>query len=239
MEGAPSDHNFIILGDFNVKSSSEDSYRNLVEHSDPDVRFYDPVDAPGAWSSKSLYANLHTQSTRTSSTSGGCFSGGGLDDRFDFILISNNVKSNKHKVQYVDGSYDVVGQDSRRFNNTVINPANYSVPSAVAQALYDMSDHLPVTADLRIGPAFVGTSNVRPDDFLNLWQANNRLGISARDEMHSIRLLDLSGREVMNRTVSGTRAEWSTQTISNGAYTLFIHFEDGSQSFRRLGIVNQ
>lgn len=239
MENAPTSHNYIILGDFNVKSSSEDSYRNLVEHSDPDVRFYDPMDAPGSWSSKSLYANLHTQSTRTSSTSGGCFSGGGLDDRFDFILIGNNVRSNKNKVKYVDDSYDVVGQDSRRFNNTVVNPTNYSVPSAVAQALYDMSDHLPVTVELRVGPAFVGTAELHPDAFVNIWQANEKLGVSTRDEMRSVRLLDLSGRVVLERSVSDKNFELSTAGLANGAYTIFIHFEDGSQSFRRIGVVKR
>ncbi len=92
---------------------------------------------------------VQSQSTHTSSS--GCAVGGGLDDRFDFILISNNVKYGNKKVKYVPGSFHVVGQDGKHFNEAVNSaPTNTSVPANVLSALYNNSDHLPVTLKITV-----------------------------------------------------------------------------------------
>jgi len=160
-----STENYIICGDFNIQTHSEECYQTLTVTPEEDFRFYDPVDAPGSWNNKSLYANLHTQSTRTTSTQGGCFSGGGMDDRFDFILVGKEILDNKNKAKYIKDSYKALGQDSRRFNGTILNPANKSVPSSVSQALYNMSDHLPIILEIEIGPVFASAEEIK---FANL-----------------------------------------------------------------------
>ena len=48
------------------------------------------------------------------------------------------------------GSFSIPGQDGLRFNGSVLDPPNYSAPATVLNALYEMSDHLPVTIKLML-----------------------------------------------------------------------------------------
>lgn len=61
-------------------------------------------------------------------------------------------------------TYHALGQDGNRFNKSIIYPANNSIPSAVAQALYNQSDHLPVITDFAIEASPVGVQE-RAADF--------------------------------------------------------------------------
>ena len=140
--------NTILMGDFNVQSSTETAFQNLINYSNVNVRFYDPANKLGTWNNNSSFALYHTQATQLNSN--GCTSGGGLDDRFDFILASFSIMNNLYKVKYVPNSYKVIGQDGNHFNQSVDNPANYSVPLNVLTALANMSDHLPVTLKLAV-----------------------------------------------------------------------------------------
>lgn len=138
--------NRIFVGDLNIYEADEQAFENLTEYSNTSLRFYDPINEIGDWHNNASYSDIHTQSTHTSMN---CFIGGGMDDRFDFILIDKSVRDNTSKVGYVPGSYTTVGQDGQHFNKTLIeSPANGSAPSVVLDALYNMSDHLPVYCDL-------------------------------------------------------------------------------------------
>jgi len=131
--------------------ASESGYRLLTQtYSNPDVLFIDPM-APtgvGEWTNNSLFAAYHTQSTRSYSDE--CFSSGGLDDRFDFILMADEIKFSYNHLRYVNNSYKAVGNDGRHFNQSVDQGYNSAVPAAVAEALYDASDHLPVTMKIAV-----------------------------------------------------------------------------------------
>lgn len=148
LNGLPSMGNCIVMGDFNVQSSNEDCFQNLVNYSNSNVRFYDPVSKLGDWNNNSSFAAYHTQSTSLSGN--GCLASGGMDDRFDFILASFYVMNNISKVAYVSNSYWAVGQDGNHYNQSVNSGTNNSVPSNVLTALANMSDHLPVTLKLKI-----------------------------------------------------------------------------------------
>ncbi len=140
--------NYLFMGDFNLYSNAEPAFQNLIDFPNEDIRFYDPLDKMGSWHNNSYYEDIHTQSTHTGS---GCPSGGGMDDRFDFILASDEIIDGVDHVKFVDGSYKAVGQDGQHFNqNLVSSPMNTSVPADVLEALYGMSDHLPVTLRLLI-----------------------------------------------------------------------------------------
>ena len=140
--------NYIVMGDFNVYTNTEQCFQNLINYSNINMRFYDPVNELGDWNSNSYFADYHTQSTHTSST--GCFATGGLDDRFDFILISDNIKNGLDHYQYFTDSYRTIGQDGDHLNVAVNYGANSNAPDSVVNALYGMSDHLPVTLELRV-----------------------------------------------------------------------------------------
>lgn len=141
--------NYIFSGDFNLYTSSEIAYQNLINYSNTMYRFYDPINQPGNWNNSSQFAEIHTQSTHTSSDNG-CFSTGGMDDRFDFILVSPYLYFGTKKVKSINNSYKALGQDGNRFNGNIQNPANTLVPDSIINALYNLSDHLPVLMDLSI-----------------------------------------------------------------------------------------
>ena len=140
----------LILGDLNLQSSTEQAWLNLTQYADPAYDFSDPAGKVGNWHNNATYAIVHTQSTHI--TSDGCASGGGMDDRFDFILANAAFFDEEASILVIDGSYDVLGQDGQRLNGSVADPPNYSAPSGVISALYGMSDHLPVTLELKVSP---------------------------------------------------------------------------------------
>lgn len=142
------DGNYLISGDLNLQKSGESAFQNLIAHTNEEIRFYDPINKIGDWHNNPSYASVHTQSTHVNN---GCAAGGGMDDRFDFFLASDEIMEGKEHIKYVLDSYRAVGQDGQRFNESLINPANNSVPAEVVSALYAMSDHLPIVMDLAIG----------------------------------------------------------------------------------------
>lgn len=158
--GAPD--NYVVSGDFNVYGASENCYQELVNYSNSFYRFYDPIDRPGEWNNNGQFADIHTQSTHTEST--GCFSTGGMDDRFDIILVSPYINYGSQRVKVLPETYHALGQDGNRFNKSIVYPTNNSIPNAVAQALYNQSDHLPVITDFAIEAAPVGVQE-RAADF--------------------------------------------------------------------------
>lgn len=141
--------NFLFMGDLNVNSVQEQSIQLLFYNSNMQFRFYDPVNQVGNWYNNPTFSLYHTQSTRTSSNN--CHAGGGLDDRYDFILASQAIMNGTQKVEYVDGSYRTMGQDGQRFGKALLDsPFNASAPFGVLEALYNNSDHLPVLMSLAV-----------------------------------------------------------------------------------------
>lgn len=161
--GEPGNH--LFSGDFNIYHSNEAAYKELTEYSNSLYRFYDPISCPGNWHNNSQYASLHTQSTHSQSDD--CFSAGGLDDRFDIILVSPSIFYGTNNMHIVEGSYHALGQDGMRFNGSIVSPTNNSIPSQIANALYQQSDHLPVIMDMTID-ARVGVSDYQPNLHVNV-----------------------------------------------------------------------
>jgi exonuclease III len=137
--------NVLVMGDFNIYSSSETAFQNLVSNSNVNIKFNDFA----AWSK--LY---QTQSTHTSDN--GCAATGGLDDRFDLILGTNCIVDGTKKVSYVANSYKALGQDGNNYNSALKTSNNTVVPVDIATALYNNSDHLPVVLKLKIETGISG-----------------------------------------------------------------------------------
>lgn len=145
----PPGTNFLVAGDFNFYGDNEQAYAALLQDNPgDDGNFNDLWNLTGVWNDPS-YSFYHTQSTRLNSTSGG--SGGGMDDRFDMILYSNAI-AQPTGIYFLPGSYTNIGNDGNHYNESVNYGFNSAVPSSVANALYNASDHLPVSMILSIGP---------------------------------------------------------------------------------------
>ncbi len=148
----------VFGGDLNLYTSAEPAYAALL--GDGPVFFMDPISRPGSWSNNSAYADIHTQSPRA--TSFGTGASGGLDDRFDHILLSGSIMADTGAVRYLPGSYDAVGNDANHFNQSINDGTNTAVPAAVADAIYQSSDHLPVILDLILFPGTPGDTTTGP-----------------------------------------------------------------------------
>jgi endonuclease/exonuclease/phosphatase family metal-dependent hydrolase len=137
----------LIMGDFNTYSAADSAYKIFTEEL-PGLRCIDPLQSPGDWSENPDFAHIHTQSPRLR---GPCFAGGGLDDRFDFILASTKILDSE-RFRLSPSTYTAMGQDGRRLNKSLVDPPNNSAPDSIIQALYGISDHLPVIAQIIARP---------------------------------------------------------------------------------------
>jgi exonuclease III len=226
--------NYLMMGDFNVYRGTEDAFENLLYHNNQSIRFYDPIDKVGSWNNNSYYASIHTQSTHTSS--GGCPSSGGMDDRFDFILTSDEVLYGTDKARFVPGSYKALGQDGQHFNSALIDdPVNTTVPADVNEALYYMSDHLPIVMDLMVGNN-VGTEELAQKNPLTIKVANPfsdeiKIHISSeKPEFVTVDLFNLQGKLVYsNVTKINQNANLRIPVSSSisGMYLLRIRTNSG------------
>jgi len=157
LNGLPSGSHFMVMGDFNVYTSTDLGYQRLVRsETDNDGRTKDPINRPGAWHDNYTFAGIHTQSTRTTDFGGG--STGGMDDRFDQILISYALDDGDG-LSYVASSYFAFGNDGYHLNAAINAMPNFIVSQAVADALHYASDHTPVVAGFQL-PARLDATDV-------------------------------------------------------------------------------
>lgn len=131
----------IYAGDFNVYHSGEAMYQTLLAAG--------PGQAVDPASFTKLY---HTQSPATTLAFPGQVLGG-MDDRFDFQLITSEFEDNEGLSQ-LSGSYRTFGNNGTHTTNGAITTGTGAAPN-VLTALAQSSDHLPVVADYQL-PAKLG-----------------------------------------------------------------------------------
>jgi len=144
----PPESNIIVAGDFNVYDSEEPAYELLLSTNGTNT-LRDPIDMP-EWSDMNFpNKEIFTQSTRLSSLADG--SGGGIDDRFDFILLSDQLMNPNAKLIYQTESYQALGNNGTCYNQDLLDCSTVdNVPFELLRALYHMSDHLPIVLSLGI-----------------------------------------------------------------------------------------
>ena len=232
--------NFIVCGDFNVYRATEPAFQNLVNPSYLPIAFYDPVNQMGEWNNNWNFSEYHTQSTHSGSGND-CFSGGGMDDRFDFILMSSSIINGTKGITYCSNSYMAVGQDGNRFNGAINSPTNNTLPSNVIDALYNMSDHLPVVAELAFGD--LGYASESTDaGFQSVVQnpVTDELVIRLRTEKPrevTVNVYSTLGINVLSYTIQVVDDEVVVRNVSdlpNGVYIVGIKSEGISVSHRVL-----
>ena len=230
--------NYTFSGDFNVYNSEEPAYQELTEYSNSLYRFYDPVNSPGYWHDNAQFASLHTQSTHSQETD--CFSSGGLDDRFDIILVSPYIYYGSDRIHLVDNSYHALGQDGMRFNGTILSPVNNSIPNSVATALYQQSDHLPVIVDLAVD-AHVGVREPMTDHLVRVTNpVRKTLEIelqSVEPGRYTISLFTMDGRTLATYREdldAGVHQLSYPFPYEKGAYIAHIQRENGQKTVKKL-----
>ena len=149
--------NYIFMGDFNTQNSTEACFQSMINAPDTNTRFYDPPNQLGDWANNSAaFANYLTQSTRATDP-GDCASTNSMLCRFDHILCTNPIMKGYNNVQYIPNSYKVIGQDGLHTGKGLIDPpTNVSAPANIINALYNMSEHLPVEIKMIISKKYPG-----------------------------------------------------------------------------------
>ncbi|WP_169304788.1 T9SS type A sorting domain-containing protein [Chloroherpeton thalassium] len=233
----PENSEFIIVGDLNLYDNAEPAYQKLIADETNNIGRAKDWLASGSWHNSSTYASIHTQSTRTTDLGDGG-STGGLDDRFDFILTSQNL-NDASRIEYVADSMTPFGNDGNLLNKDINNTANTAVSTSVADALWRASDHLPVIAEFE---ATTGTSSAyestvsQPADFQLYQNYPNPFNpttvisyyLSEVGEV-SLKVYDLLGREVAKlvdeRQTSGRhQATFNSANLPSGLYFYRLSF---------------
>lgn len=236
MDSANASGNYMMAGDLNLYRSSETAYQNMLNYYDTSLRFYDPINVPGSWTNNSPYAIIHTQSTRSTS---GCGASGGMDDRFDFILLSDELMNGTDSAKYIQNSYVALGQDGLHFNQAIDAGTNNSVPSNVLQALVDVSDHLPVMLDLEVNlPNTTGIKTIEPQSkisFNNPVEDRLELKLINGSAIESIEILGISGRQLRQFHLNGNRSySIDISDLSGGLYFIKVIENQGRTYLQKL-----
>lgn len=208
--GLPAGYNFMVLGDFNVQNSNDDSYVELIgSQANNAGRLFDPIASPGTWTSNAAFRFIHTQDPSTSA---------GMDDRYDFVLVSGGL-INGSGLEYVGNpaipyststwndpnhSYRAWGNDGSSCCNSPLNTSgNSMVGDIIAQAIKNCATtsggHIPVFVDVRV-PGKVSAST------LNLNFGTVPVGALATQNL--------------TVTNAGNTALWTVNGVASLVYTL-------------------
>lgn len=202
LDDIPSDSYVLFGGDFNLYSSTEPAYQVLLS-SQNNVVMEDPITAPGNWTSSSYpFRQVHTQSTRSEII----FKDGapsGLDDRFDFILMSSNFRSAQSPFRYTPGTYKALGNTGNCYNMDITDCTNNDVPYSVLEAMYYFSDHLPVIMDLELDYDLSTDPATAIPSFEAFYNAGRNVYLSHElpAAVYRLDIFDLNGRMVESRTL--------------------------------------
>jgi hypothetical protein len=148
---------FLIGGDMNVYTSTDDGYQKLIGSETNNLgRFFDPISRPGSWDGSATFKFIHSQDPFNS-----------MNSRFDIILLSSNLVNSlgmdyigAYGTQYGVGTWDSathsyriwgndggqnVGSPLRVTGNTMVGP---DIAQSLRTVATSAGGHLPVFLDL-------------------------------------------------------------------------------------------
>ena len=173
LSNMPSDRFVIFSGDLNLYTSNENAYQELLDPTNGIV-LKDPIDRSGSWHNNINFQDIHTQSTRISNAGFDDYgAGGGLDDRFDFILVSENLQTSS-TLHYVNDSYKAFGNNGNCFNKNIndISCSGTTYAQSIREQIYNMSDHLPVTMQLQTDQVLNLSDNLPSNKYIQFKYGN-------------------------------------------------------------------
>lgn len=239
LDKLPNNSNILFAGDFNFYTSNEEGFLKLIDTSnsikiiDPINRLCPPFPENGVdyfnednfnntyfWNNSS-FADVHSQSTRSSQLNGDG-AGGGMDDRFDFIMMSENLKTNS-TLYFVENSYKTIGNNKNCYNSSVNNfdcTGEYS--QNLRDALYFFSDHLPISLELETPENTLSvTKSVNPIKFIGSNLVSDFLSLHLSEEITLIIIYNQLGQKIFETKVQQkTELKIATSKFPKGIYYL-------------------
>jgi endonuclease/exonuclease/phosphatase family metal-dependent hydrolase len=157
----PEGSHAIYAGDFNFYRSTDDAFQWLTMGGSGQA--IDPINRVGNWNNSSSFADVHTQSPCNAPVGVCRGTIGGMDDRFDFQLLTAPVFDGEG-LSYIFGSYRAFGNNGSTFNqninqrnanNQLVNTYSFSgvvnfTKAQILDSLWTAADHLPVVADYQL-----------------------------------------------------------------------------------------
>lgn len=220
----------IFAGDFNFYTSSESGYQKILDPNNHVIMkdVLNQNNSLQSWHTNYNFKNIHTQATRISSSEfGGYGAGGGLDDRFDFITFSDNIL-NSSAINYVANSYKSFGNNGNCYNKRIDDTSctgNYDF--TLRSNLYQMSDHLPVVAQLESTTTLgVNTTGFLSDSFkfTNGNIARNSLNFTVKSNLigEEILIFNQLGQEIQRLKITEEKNTINTSSLEKGVYYIKI-----------------
>lgn len=234
----PKGTKFIVSGDLNLYTSAEPAYQKLLAQEPENFgQSFDPIDRSGNWHNSSAFSDIHSQSTRDTDLGDGG-STGGMDDRFDFILVSVPLLE-----KVIQASYKAYGNDGNHFNQAINDGNNSAVSVDVANALHSASDHLPVMVDFDLTISIVNSDSDSeiptsfkleqnyPNPFNSKTVISWQLAVGSEVELSIYNVL---GKKVATLVSEERQAgyyatEWNASVFASGVYFYKIEAEDSHQ----------
>ncbi|NVJ89753.1 MAG: T9SS type A sorting domain-containing protein [Flavobacteriaceae bacterium] len=234
LDRLPQDAYVVFAGDFNFYTSNEEGFKKLIDTSNY-IQIIDPInrlcpDFPNDgkdyfdadydntyfWNN-STFADVHSQSTRTSTSNG---AGGGMDDRFDFIMLSKNF-STSSELYYLNSSYKTIGNNGNCYNSFVSNSdCSGTYPQNLRDALYNFSDHLPVVLEIENVQSVLNTTSFNTSK-LKYTLKNNTLNLG--NSVNTINIYNTLGQLVYHKNNKNSQQNVvNLSTLKKGLYILKV-----------------
>lgn len=227
----PTNSYVLFAGDFNLYSSNEPAYakaidvNNAIIMKDPINRPCDYIDVtyndtsfwgqgfpyiPRAdikyfWQDNPDFADIHTQNPKSE-----------LDDRFDFILTSENLLNSNATVSYVPNSYKTYGNNNGEcFNKSIVDvtcQSNITYTQSIRDALVTFSDHLPIVMEMETKSPSLSLTNYIENtiSFASSNVVSSWLTLSITDEARNSDLIIYNQLGQIVKTIA-----INSQTLSN------------------------
>jgi endonuclease/exonuclease/phosphatase family metal-dependent hydrolase len=213
----------VVAGDMNIYAPTEEAYTKLLAQG-----MVDPLGT--TWRRNSAqFAEFYTQCPRKDQQPQ-CGGGvnGGMDDRFDLILLSSALAQ-----RVVQGTYTHFGNDGvARLNNSIIDPPNQRYRQEVAEAAHCASDHLPVYVDVIVGDVRAGVTEM-VGTTLSARIRGSTLVLTGCSPSEPIHLHDITGRVVRTVAVDRSNIEVDVSSLPNGTYVVRQGTASATVSIRR------
>ena len=240
-----SDSYVLFAGDFNFYTSNEEGYQYLIDNRNPIIMIdpinrpaptfpddgvdyfnYDNYDSTYFWNNSS-FSDIHSQSTRTSNSGLIDDSGstGGLDDRFDFIMMSENFNTSSD-LFYVNDSYQVVGNNGNCYNSQISNSnCSGTYSQTLRDALIEFSDHLPIVMEIETPENTLSTYTLSKINFIssNITQDYLKIFLTDKLDKNTIKIYTINGQLIRIKTPINSSENSLTidvRHLSKGIYYL-------------------
>ncbi|WP_377712685.1 endonuclease/exonuclease/phosphatase family protein [Pseudofulvibacter geojedonensis] len=174
LNSVPTDRYILFAGDFNLYDANEPAYVELLDPTN-NIVMVDPINRPGSWHNTSSFQDIFTQSTFSVTDGNGHIgdgSTGGIDDRFDFIMMSENLQTSS-EVYYKPNTYAAYGNNGNCWNKSINNTScSGTYSQTIRNHLFNFSDHLPVVMELETQQTLTISSEIVVENLLSFSDGN-------------------------------------------------------------------